>query len=229
MRSSKKIVFAVAVFVMAFAASTFAAPKEKALVVGTPNYAATYSQWLSKDFICTKLDKNNGAKAWKDKGYILPKFEELKQYKLVVICPLANTLAVNKKDIVEYVKNGGNIYYGYNSLDTTKMKTKEIGCGISGFDKLAPEFLKPYPKSGKMLHKLTYTKGMKKARSFEIKALYSVYAADLVDAEALVVNPEKKGFALACAAPYGKGKFIYFGSEDYTTFMDVMRACGLCK
>lgn len=229
MRFSGKTVFAVALMVITGALSTFGAPKAKALVVGTPNYCATYSQWLSKDYTCTKLNKDNGMKAWKDKGYLLPKFEELKQYKLVVICPLINTLAANKKDIVEYVKNGGNIYYGYNSLEATMHKTKEIGYGISGFDKLTPVFLRPYPKSGSMLHKLSYTKAMKKEKTFQKKMLYSVYAGDLIDAEALVVNPDKKGMALACVAAYGKGKFIYYGGEDHGVFMDIMRVCGLCK
>ena len=230
MRTSRKSLFAAVALVLTLAGSVFAQkPEKKALVVGSPNYCATFTQLLKKDFQCTALDRKNGAKAWKDQGYTLPKYEELKQYALVVICPLANTTAENKEDIVTFVKEGGSIYYGYASLEWTFQKTKELGYGICGFDKVSAQCLRPYPKSGNMTHKLVYTKEMGKERSLTKKWLYSVYAGDLVDAVPLVENPELKGLAVACVAKYGKGQFIFFGGEDHSIFMDIMKKCGLCK
>ena len=229
MKNAKTILMTSAMFCLSLAMCAFGAPKEKALIVGTPNYCHIYSTWLQNDFVCSRIDKDNGEKVWKNKGYILPKYDKLKEYKLVVICPCINTLPVNKNDIIEYVKNGGNIYYGYNSLEGTFMRSKELGYGICGFDKLTPVHLRPYPKAGSMTHNLVYTKEMGKERSFQKKILYSVYASDLIDAVPLVVNADKKGMALACVAKYGKGQFIYFGGEDHQIFMDIMKKCGLSR
>ena len=229
MKFTKMFVGAVSVLAVLFTGNMYASPKEKALVVGSPNYCAKFSQLLKNDFSCTNHSTKNGEKSWHKQGYALPEYKELKQYKLVVICPLANTLAGNQKDVVEYVKNGGSIYFGYNSLESMFQKSKNLGYGICGFDKLTPVHLKPYPKAGVMTHKLSYTKEMNRKRDFEKKMLYSVYAGDLIDAVPLVENPEKKGLALACVARYGKGQVIYFGGEDHGIFMDIMKKCGLCK
>ena len=229
MKITKRVLLTVAAFAACCVTSVFAAPADKALVVGTPNYCATFSQLLGKDFVCTSLSTKNGEKVWNKQGYALPAGDQLKQYKLIVICPLANTLAENQKDVVEYVKNGGSIYFGYNSLETMFLKSKNLGYGICGFDKVTAVHLKPYPKAGVMTHTLSYTKEMGQEKTFRKKMLYSVYAGDLIDAVPLVVNPELKGMAIACVAKYGKGQVIYFGGEDKNIFMDIMKKCGLCK
>ena len=207
-------------------------PMEKVLIAGDKNYCGYYSNMLKKQFACTVIDKDNGEKDWKKKGYILPKFEELKQYKMIILSQFCTTLDVNRQDLIDYVKNGGTIYSSYQSgiFSMTRSQLKEPGYGIAGFKKYTGVCLTPYPKSGHMTHNLVYTKEMKKTREFQFKTLYAVYAGELTDAVPLVVNPEKKDLALACVAKCGKGQLIYNGSTDESElFFDILKACGVIK
>ena len=207
-------------------------PMEKALIVGDKGYCKTYSGLLKKQYVCTAIDKENEEKDWKKKGYILPKFEELKQYKLIILALFTSTLDENRQDLIDYVKNGGTIYSIYlNVTDTVrKSQFKEPGFGIAGFKKLVPMHLTPYPQAGDMTHNLSYTKAMGKEKSFQMKSRYSVYAGELTDAVPLVVNSEKKDLAPVCVAKYGKGQFIYNGTTDRAElFTDIMKACGILK
>lgn len=224
--------FVVLFICLVFSVSVFGAPAAsapKALVVGTPNYSAMFEAWLNPlGYTVTKLDQDNGLKNWKEKGYVLPKIDQLRQYKLIVICPLINTVASCKEDIVQYIKDGGNYIILYNSLMQTRDKTGDLGYGICGFDKLSQINLKPYPQSGDMLHKLVYTPKLGK-KKFEKKYLLTYYAGDLIDAEPLIVNPELKGMALATVTKVGKGQFIFYGGENKEIFLDILAACGLSK
>lgn len=220
------ILFGIGIF-----ASLFGAPDApKALVVGTPNYCASFAEgWLKPlGYSVTKLDQNNGLKTWKEKGYVLPKIDQLRQYKLIVICPLINTVPASKADIVQYIKEGGNFAILYNSLMQTRDKNGDLGYGICGFDKLSQINLKPYPQAGDMLHKLEYTPKLG-TKKMEKKYLVTYYAGDLIDAEPLVVNPDLKGMALATVTKVGKGQFIFYGGEDKTIFWDILKACNLAK
>lgn len=202
---------------------------KNALVVGSPNYCAQFKQVLSQmGFKTVGIDKDNGEKNWKAKGYVLPNFDELKKYDLVVICPLANLLAGNKNDVVQYVNNGGTVFFLYNSLGNTKAKTGELGYGICGFDGIKAVHLTPYPKAGNMKHNLKYT-GKMGEKELEVTRLYTEYATDLMDAEALLVNKDKPGIALATIAKSGKGQFLFFGSEDNGIFKDILKVAGLVK
>ena len=207
-------------------------PMEKALVVGDKGYCSFYSNMLKKQFVFTVIDKDNGEKVSAKRGYILPKFEELKQYKLIILNQFGITLDENRQDLIDYVKNGGTIYSSYLSGISTmsRSKFKEPGYGIAGFKKYVTVHLTPYPKAGPMVHNLVYTKDMKKAKEFQFKTLYTVYAGELTDAVPLVVNPEKKDLALACVAKCGKGQFIYNGCTDlHDLCKDILTACGVIK
>lgn len=202
---------------------------EKALVVGTPNYCVMFQEWLRPmGYNVTKLDHDNGMKTWKEKGYKLPGIDQLRQYKLIVICPLISTVTADEAAIVQYIKDGGNFIILYNSLNTVREKTKSMGYGICGFDKLTQKHLHPYPKAGEMLHKLEYTPKMGN-KKFERKHLIAFYAEDLIDAEPLIVNPEIPGGAFATVTKVGKGQFIFYGGENRETFLDILTACGLGK
>ena len=202
---------------------------KNALLVGTPNYCGHFESVLKPlGFNVVKIDKDNGEKKWEERGSVLPKFEELKKYDLVLVCPLSNLLAGSKNDIVQYVNNGGTIFFLYNSLGTTKAKTKELGYGICGFDGITPVHLKPYPKAGNMKHNLKYA-GKMGSKEFEKEYLYTEYATDLVDAEALLVNKDKPGMALATMSKSGKGLFLFYGAEDVDIVKDILKTAGLVK
>ncbi|OQA82357.1 MAG: hypothetical protein BWY31_03233 [Lentisphaerae bacterium ADurb.Bin242] len=202
---------------------------KNALVAGSPNYCDHFESILKPlGFKVVKIDKDNGEKNWKDKGYVLPAFEELKKYDLVVICPLANLLAGNKNDVVQYVNNGGTIFFLYNSLGATRAKSKELGYGICGFDGIKAVHLTPYPKAGNMKHNLKYA-GKMGSKEVEQSLLYTEYATDLVDAEALLVNKDKPGMALATISRSGKGQFLFYGAENIDIVKDILKVAGFAK
>ena len=233
MFSAKKVRSVFAVFAASLAFSAFAAPMEKALIVDEERPAKNYASMLRKDFVCTCITKDNGEKESRKRGYVLPKYEELKQYKFIVLGNFTSTLDENKQDIIDFVKNGGTVYASYLSLQNTCSKAQEkvVGYGICGFKKLRSVHLTPYPKAGPMEHDLVYTKEMGTEKEFKCKLLYTNYAGELTDAVPLVINREKEGLALVCVAKYGKGQFIFNGAPALPggVLMDVLKKCGICK
>lgn len=216
-----KMIFSAALLTVFFF-SAGAAPVKKALIVCPQQKQYIYKEDLSSSYLLTFQNALGGSVAARDKASTLPATAKLKEYALVLIDDNAVLVPQDKEKVVAYIKGGGIFMPLARCLHQLYQRTKEVGYGICGFDKIEMVFLTPYPKAGPMEHKLSYTKSMKKKRDFTQKIHFAYYASDLIDAVPLVVNKDWKNKAYVTSTAYGKGKFIFCGTALRHIVKDVI-------
>ena len=148
------------------------------------------------------------------KGIILPSYEELKKYDVLMLIP-HSSLQKSEQNLLRFIENGGVLFWWYSGPGRTKRLNGNWPFKMLGFDayKIVQGARDLDKRITPVEHNLKYASN-KWGEGIIIKATATTYfyATDLFEAEAVVVDADNPERALVTVRNLGKGKVIFCGA-----------------
>lgn len=147
------------------------------------------------------------------KNHFLPPADcDLTQYGTIVIAPLSAVSPQAEKSLTDYVHAGGNLVWLYDSIQRTLNAGGGLGFGLPGFDGYIASHHVPYDQKTTKRHQLRFSNAKWGEDVLPpLNTIYCLFATDLIDAEAIVVDQEHPEHALLSVSRQGKGQVFFCG------------------
>ncbi|MFA6929053.1 MAG: hypothetical protein WCT05_01920 [Lentisphaeria bacterium] len=161
------------------------------------------------------------------KHYLLPEASELLDCGVIVISPMTAVSPLARPVLTQFVEQGGKLVWLYDSIRRTWDAGGGLGFELTGFDGYLASHHEPYDQKTAKKHRLAYASkkwGDTPLAPFE--TVFCLFATDLIDAEAIIVDQDHPERALLCVSTQGKGNVFFCGTTSLF-FPLIMSYCGI--